>query len=96
MEIEDCFLDGHGNYTSNLVSFKTNILRTKPFPNSEESIGSAKWCCHHTYQEPKWDKERNNQKNNTKRGTNTCNTLGKKIFLPQAIVIFQQVVPWYW
>ena len=26
IKIEYCFLDGHGNYTSNLVSFKINSL----------------------------------------------------------------------
>ena len=26
MKIVDCFLDGHGNYTSNLVSFKIKSL----------------------------------------------------------------------
>ena len=26
IKIVDCFLDGHGNYTSNLVSFKTKSL----------------------------------------------------------------------
>ena len=26
METVDCFLDGHGNYTSNLVSFKIKSL----------------------------------------------------------------------
>ena len=26
MKIVDCFLDGHGNYTSNLVSFKIKFL----------------------------------------------------------------------
>ena len=26
IKIADCFLDGHGNYTSNLVSFKTKTL----------------------------------------------------------------------
>ena len=26
IKIKDCFLDGHGNYTSNLVSFKLKTL----------------------------------------------------------------------
>ena len=30
-----CFLDGHGNYTSNLVSFKINFLLSNHFLNSK-------------------------------------------------------------
>ena len=36
IKIVDCFLDGHGNYTSNLVSFKIKSLYTNPFLNSKE------------------------------------------------------------
>ena len=32
----DCFLDGHGNYTSNLVSFEIKSLLTNHFLNSKE------------------------------------------------------------
>ena len=32
----DCFLDGHGNYTSNLVSFEKFSLQTIHFLNSKE------------------------------------------------------------
>ena len=32
----DCFLDGHGNYGSNLVSFKLISLYTNHFLNSKE------------------------------------------------------------
>ena len=31
IEIVDCFLAGHGNYDSNLVSFKKNFLKNKIF-----------------------------------------------------------------
>ena len=30
-KIVDCFLDGHGNYTSNLVSFKKNLCNLTIF-----------------------------------------------------------------
>ena len=36
IKLVDCFLDGHGNYTSNLVSFKIKCLLTKHFLNSKE------------------------------------------------------------
>ena len=32
----DCFLDGHGNYDSNLVSFKIKSLKTNQFLKSKE------------------------------------------------------------
>ena len=32
----DCFLDGHGNHTSNLVSFKIKTLLTNHWLNSKE------------------------------------------------------------
>ena len=31
IKIVDCFLDGHGNYTSNLVSFKKNLCKLNFF-----------------------------------------------------------------
>ena len=34
--IVDCFRDGHGNYTSNLVSFKIKSLFSNHFLNSTE------------------------------------------------------------
>ena len=36
IEYVDCFLDGHGNYDSSLVSFKIKSLYSKPFSNSKE------------------------------------------------------------
>ena len=36
IEIVDCFLDGHGNYDSNLVSFKTKFLKINHSLNSKE------------------------------------------------------------
>ena len=36
IKIADCFLDVHGNYTSNLVSFKIKSLITNNFLNSKE------------------------------------------------------------
>ena len=36
IKIVDCFLDGHGNYYSNLVSFKIKSLQTNHFLNSKE------------------------------------------------------------
>ena len=36
IKIVDCFLDVHGNYTSNLVSFKIKSLKTNHFLNSKE------------------------------------------------------------
>ena len=36
IKIVECLLHGHGNYTSNLVSFKINSLKTNHFPNSKE------------------------------------------------------------
>ena len=32
----DCFLDGHDNFTGNLLSFKIKSLRTNRFLNSKE------------------------------------------------------------
>ena len=43
-KIVDCFLDGHGNYDSNLVSFKKNFINEPFFDNQRglyKSIGSA-------------------------------------------------------
>ena len=37
IKIVDCFLDGHGNYDSNLVSFKIKSLLTNLFLNSTET-----------------------------------------------------------
>ena len=36
IEIVDCFLDGHGNCTSNLVSFTIKPLKTNHYLNSKE------------------------------------------------------------
>ena len=36
IKIVDCYLDGHGNYDSNLVSFKLKSLLTNHFLNSRE------------------------------------------------------------
>ena len=36
IKIVNCFLDGHGNYTSNLVSFNMKSLKTKSFLNSKD------------------------------------------------------------
>ena len=36
IKIVDCLLDGHGNFTSNLVSFKINTSKTKHFLSSKE------------------------------------------------------------
>ena len=36
IKIVDCFLDGYGNFDSNLVSFKTKSLQTNHFLNSKE------------------------------------------------------------
>ena len=36
IKIVDCFLDGHGNYGSNLVSFKMNSLQFNHFLKSKE------------------------------------------------------------
>ena len=36
IKIVDCFLDGHGNYDSNLVSFKIISLETNHFLKSKE------------------------------------------------------------
>ena len=36
IKIVDCFLDGHGNYDSNCVSFKIQSLETNHFLNSRE------------------------------------------------------------
>ena len=36
MEIVDNFLDGHDNYTSNLVSFKKNLCKINHFLKSKE------------------------------------------------------------
>ena len=36
IQIEDCFLDVHCNYTSNLISFEKKTLWTKAFLNSKE------------------------------------------------------------
>ena len=36
IKIVDCFLDGHGNYDSNLVSFNIKSLKTNHFGNSKE------------------------------------------------------------
>ena len=36
IKIVDCFLDGHGNSTSNLASFKIKSLQTNHFQNSKE------------------------------------------------------------
>ena len=36
IKIVDWFLDGHGNYDSNLVSFKIKSLKTNHFLNSKE------------------------------------------------------------
>ena len=36
IQIVDCFLDGHGNYTSNFLSFKIKSLETNIFVNSKE------------------------------------------------------------
>ena len=33
----NCFLDGHGNYTSNLISFKKKSLQTNQFLNSKDN-----------------------------------------------------------
>ena len=38
-KIVDCFLDGHGNYDSTLVSFKiTSLYQTKYFVTDSKSI----------------------------------------------------------
>ena len=36
IKVVDCFLDGHGNYDSNLVFFQIKSLWTNHFLNSEE------------------------------------------------------------
>ena len=36
IKIVDCFLDGHGNYDSKLVSFKIKFLQTNHFLKSKE------------------------------------------------------------
>ena len=36
IKIVHCFLDGHGKYTSNLVSFKIKFLNSNHFLNSKE------------------------------------------------------------
>ena len=36
IKIVDCFLEGHGNYINNLVSFEIKSLYTNHFSNSEE------------------------------------------------------------
>ena len=36
IKIVDCFLDGHGNFDSNLLSFKMKSLKTNHFLNSKE------------------------------------------------------------
>ena len=36
IKIVDCFLDGHGNYTSNLVSFKIKSLYANHFLKAKE------------------------------------------------------------
>ena len=36
IKIVDCFPDGHGNYTSSLVSFKIKSLQTNIFLKSKE------------------------------------------------------------
>ena len=36
IKIVDCFLDGHGNFDSNLASFKIKSLQTNHFLNSKE------------------------------------------------------------
>ena len=36
IKIVECFLDDHGNYTSNLVSFKNKSMNTNDFLNSKE------------------------------------------------------------
>ena len=78
----DCFLYGHVIY-SNLVSFKTKSLYTNHFLNSKETCISqlvVKTYSHYTHQEPNCHKERNNQKDSTKRETNRCHTLVKNLF----------------
>ena len=45
MKLLDCFLDGHGNYTGNLISFYIKIFANNPFfqfqRDSSKSFGSA-------------------------------------------------------
>ena len=36
IKIVDCFLDGHGNFTSNLVSFQIKFVYTDHFLNSKQ------------------------------------------------------------
>ena len=36
IKIVDCFLDGHGNYTGDLVSFKIKSLYTNHFLKAKE------------------------------------------------------------
>ena len=38
IKIVDCFLDGHGNYDINLVSFEKNLCKTNRFLNSKICI----------------------------------------------------------
>ena len=38
MEIVDNFLDGHDNYTSNLVSFKKNLCKITIFWNPKRYV----------------------------------------------------------
>ena len=41
IKIVDCFLNGHGNYDSNLVSFKIKSFQTEIQRDLHKSIGSA-------------------------------------------------------
>ena len=83
LKILDCFLDGHDNYTSNLVSLKTKSLNN--FLNSKEICINelvVQMISSSHPSKPKCHKERINQKVRTKRETNTCHTIFKNLLNP--------------
>ena len=90
----DCFLDGHGNYTSNLVSFK-KIFVKQPFFEFQrqlyKSFGSANDIVITPTKNPSAIKKAIT-KNIVPNVRQTYATHSLKIFLPQVIVTNKLVV----
>ena len=71
------------NYQNVGCFVKKNLCKLTNFWIPKRFV-EINWYCkrysHHTHQEPKCHKERNNPKDSTKRETNTCYTLVKSLF----------------
>ena len=99
IKMVDCFLDGHGNYTSKLFFFWKKSLKSNPFLNSKQilykSIGSVNDIVITPIKNPIAIQNAITEQivPNVRQ---THATHSWKIFLTQPIVNFQQVVLWYW